>query len=183
MNCVDTNNSKIRLFHVSEESDIRIFHPRAPKRSDLDPSIPLVWAVSENRLVNFLTPRDCPRVCFHKTANTSDEDLSLFSSKNIQSVVAIESAWFERMKAAKLYLYEFNPENFYLQDPCAGYYVSEKTETPVSVTIIDDVFSSLFERKAEIRILDNLWPLANRIKKTKLDWSLCRMKNALACPE
>lgn len=183
MNSIATANLKIRLFHVSEESDIRIFHPRAPKRSDLDPSIPLVWAVSENRLVNFLTPRDCPRVCFHKTENTSDEDSILFSSKDIQSVVAVESAWFERMQSVRLYLYEFNPENFHLQDACAGYYVSEKTETPVSVTIIDDVFSSLFERKVEIRILDNLWPLADRITKTNLDWSLCRMKNALARPE
>ena len=180
---INSNPQSLRLFHVSEESDISAFIPRTPKRRDMDASVPLVWAISENRLVNFLTPRDCPRVCYHRTEHANADDLSLFSSFDTKSVVAIESAWFERMRSVQLYLYEFDPKNFRLQDACAGYYVSEKTETPVSVTIVKDVFSCLFSLKTEIRILENLWPLADRVMKTGLDWSLCRMKNALARPE
>ena len=29
----------MRLFHVSEEADIAVFHPRLPNRSDLDPTV------------------------------------------------------------------------------------------------------------------------------------------------
>ena len=50
----------LRLFHVSEEPDIEVFAPRLPKRKNLDPTVGLVWAIDEQRLSNFLTPRDCP---------------------------------------------------------------------------------------------------------------------------
>lgn len=52
----------MRLFHVSEESNIEVFNPRTPTRNDLDKNVGLVWAIDEERLPNFLTPRDCPRV-------------------------------------------------------------------------------------------------------------------------
>ena len=34
----------MRLFHVSEESGIRVFEPRIPLRKDLDQTVGLVWA-------------------------------------------------------------------------------------------------------------------------------------------
>lgn len=48
----------MRLFHVSEEPDIKVFEPRLPTRKDLNQNIGLVWAIDEARLPNFLTPRD-----------------------------------------------------------------------------------------------------------------------------
>ena len=52
----------MRLFHVSEENNIKIFHPRQPSRNDLDKSVGLIWAINETCLPNFLTRRDCSRV-------------------------------------------------------------------------------------------------------------------------
>ena len=175
-------NKSVRLFHVSEESDITVFHPRVPKRRDLDPARPLVWAISEDRLVNFLTPRDCPRVCFHKTASSKEEDLALFTDDSVKACVSIESIWLEKLITTTLYLYEFDPANFYLQDECAGYYVSERSEYPISVTRITDLQKEISKRNCEFRIYENLWPIADRVTSTSLDWSLCRMKNALARP-
>ena len=43
----------MRLFHVSEEADIRRFEPRRPTRVDLDPETGLVWAIDEKHLPNF----------------------------------------------------------------------------------------------------------------------------------
>ena len=43
----------LRLFHVSEESDIQVFYPRLPKRKDLDPSTGLVWAIDEEQCLIF----------------------------------------------------------------------------------------------------------------------------------
>lgn len=169
----------MRLFHVSEESNIGIFEPRKPSRTDIDNSKGLVWAINEQCLPNFLTPRDCPRVAYYYTDRSSDKDKSrLFSSPYVQHVVAIESKWFETMKNTTLYLYEFDPSDFILQDEIAGYYVSDKKQKPVNKIVIMDVFKELFDRNVELRVMPNLWDLAEDIKKTTLNWSLCRMSNA-----
>ncbi|MCL2215686.1 MAG: hypothetical protein FWB91_01570 [Defluviitaleaceae bacterium] len=168
----------MKLFHVSEEPDISIFEPRKPLRDDLDKSKGLVWAINECCLPNFLTPRDCPRVTYHAAKHSTSEDITKFFSSSSRHCVSIEYAWFERMAKTRLFVYEFDSANFYLQDQIAGFYVSECVEMPVSVAKIDDLFSALFERCVEIRILDNLWPLGNAVQKSTLNWSLCRMRNA-----
>ena len=68
----------MRLFHVSEEPDIRVFEPRLSSRRDLDPTVGLVWAIDEARLPNFLTPRDCPRVAYHVGERTTEADRRAF---------------------------------------------------------------------------------------------------------
>ncbi|MBP2022061.1 hypothetical protein J2Z44_001862 [Clostridium punense] len=169
----------MRLFHVSEESNIKIFQPRIPYRDDLDKRKGLVWAINERCLPNFLTPRDCPRVAYQLgSLSTSEDKDKYFSSKSCNHVIAIEYKWFEVMKNTTLYLYEFNPSKFYLQDEIAGYYVSEEVETPINQVIIKDIFAELFKRNVELRIVDNLWHLSSEIQKSSLNWSMCRMKNA-----
>ncbi|WP_032120854.1 DUF6886 family protein [Clostridium amazonitimonense] len=169
----------MRLFHVSEESDIKVFEPRTPTREDLDKSKGLVWSINEKCLPNFLTPRNCPRVTYHCNKDTSEEDkLRYFSSKTTNYVIAIEHKWFQIMKNTTLYLYEFDSRNFYLQDKCAGYYVSEITQVPINKIVITDLFREIIKRNVEIRIVDNLWDLSEEIKGTTFDWSMCRMAYA-----
>ena len=168
----------MQLFHVSEEANISIFEPRIPTRDDLDKEVGLVWALNERTLPNFLTPRDCPRVTYHAVESTSPEDIIKFFSSTLKHCVAIEQGWYKRMTKTKLYLYEFEPTNFYLQDQTAGFYVSEKVEKPISVTEVDDLFAALFDKNVEVRILDSLWPLGDAVQKSTLYWSLCRMRNA-----
>lgn len=169
----------MRLFHVSEESNIKVFEPRIPYRADIDNSKGLVWAINEKCLPNFLTPRDCPRVTYHYNDMSTNEDINkYFSSKSSTHVVAIEHKWFEAMKNTTVYLYEFDPSNFYLQDEIAGYYVSESSQIPINKIVITDLFSELFKRKVELRVVDNLWDLRDEIINTSLNWSMCRMGNA-----
>ena len=170
----------MRLFHVSEEPDIRVFVPRCPARKDLDPTVGLVWAVDERRLPNFLTPRDCPRVTYHVGDKTTQRDRRrFFSSSSTTHAVIVESKWFQTIKNTTLYLYEFDTENFILQDDIAGYYVAKTTQYPKARTEVSDLFSQLILRKVEIRIVDNLWDIADAVKKSSLNWSLCRMANAI----
>ena len=68
----------MHLYHVSEEPDIQVFKPRLPERKDLDQNTGLVWAIDEERLPNFLTPRDCPRVAYHVNSQTTDVDKQRF---------------------------------------------------------------------------------------------------------
>lgn len=168
----------MRLFHVSEESNIAEFVPRIPLREDLDKSKGLVWAINERCLPNFLTPRDCPRITYHAHEKTSREDVLKFFSSSSRHCVALEHSWYKKMTETHLYLYEFDASNFYLQDDPAGYYVSEENEIPVNVTKMDDLFAALFKRDVEVRLLHNLWDLGDAVQKSTLHWSLCRMRNA-----
>lgn len=170
----------MRLFHISEESSIEIFKPRIPKRSDLNQSCGLVWAIEERCLANFLTPRDCPRVAYHANPDADPQELArFFSSPASPYVVAIEHGWVRRMREAALHLYEFNPSGFTLQDKTAGYHTSTDPQIPIGHTVIDNVFEALAARNVELRILPELWPLADAVRLSGLYWSLCRMSNAL----
>ena len=169
----------MRLYHVSEESNIVQFSPRIPIRDDMDKSKGLVWALTEECLPNFLTPRECPRVAYSVSKNTAPEDITKFFSSNIHHCIAIEHAWYERMTKTSLYLYEFDTSSFYLHDPSAGYYVSEQLQKPLSVIKIDHLFDELFKRNVEVRFLNNLWKLAEDVQNSTLNWSLCRMQNAI----
>ena len=168
----------MRLFHVSEQPDIAQFIPRPPERADLDQSKRFVWAVNEKCLPNFLTPRDCPRVTYHSTGRTTAADTERFFSSSSCHCVAIERDWHRRILETRLYIYEFDPSNFCLQDEIAGYYVSEKPETPMSKIEIADPLGELLSRNVEVRILCNLWSLADRIMGSTLNWSFCDMANA-----
>lgn len=166
----------MRLFHISEEADIYKFEPRIPDRNDLDKTVGLVWAIDERRLANFLTPRNCPRVTYHIGKDTSKSDIQkFFSSPTITHAVVIESKWFEIMKTTTLYLYEFNIEDFVLQDDVAGYYVAKSMQIPKVKYEINDLFAELIKRNVEIRIVDNLWKIADDVTGSTLNWSLCRM--------
>lgn len=165
----------MRLFHVSEESNIDKFIPRIPKRKEMDQSKGLVWALTEPALPNFLTPRDCPRIGYRVNEKTTQEDISNFFSSSSRHCVAIEHGWHAKMLETALYVYEFDIANFY---PGGGFYVSEQTEIPISVAKYEDLYDELFKRDVEVRILDNLWELGEAVKKSSLTWSLCRMGNA-----
>lgn len=166
----------MRLYHVSEERDITVFHPRIPDRPDMDRSAGLVWALDEERLPNFLTPRNCPRVTYHVGSATSPEDRErFFSSSRARHAVVIEQNWFDVMRNTRLYLYVFDGEGFELQDSTAGYYVSKRTQIPIAKQEIEDLFGALFRRHVELRVVDNLWDIADRVRRSTLNWSLCRM--------
>lgn len=169
----------MRLFHVSEEPDIAVFHPRKPTRTDLDPDVGLVWAIDEARLPNFLTPRDCPRVTYHVGPETTEDDRArFFSSGCHRHAVIIENRWYAAMAKTTLYLYEFDPADFTLQDPVAGYYTAQVSCTPIAKHTITDLFAELFRRQIEVRMVNSLWDMAEAVQHSTLQWSLCRMRNA-----
>ena len=171
----------MRLFHVSEEPNIDQFIPRIPKRDDMDKSKGLVWSLTEPALPNFLTPRDCPRVGYRVKEDSTQEDIANFFSSSSRHCVAIERDWHSRMLETTLYVYEFETANFYMND-CAGFYVSDKIETPISVTKYESLYDELFKRDVEVRILSNLWALGEAVQRSSLQWSLCRMRNARPKP-
>jgi hypothetical protein len=168
----------MKLFHVSEESNIEKFVPRIPYRKDVDQSKGLVWSLTEQALPNWLTPRDCPRVGYRVNENTTQNDILRFFSSTSHHCIAIEQGWHIKMIETTLYVYEFNISNFYF-DNQAGFYVSDQTEIPINVVKYENIYNELFQRNIEIKILNNLWLLGEAVQKSTLTWSLCRMVNAI----
>ena len=50
----------MRLFHISEDGYIEKFIPRRSK--EIWEYKNYVWAIEEEKIQNYLLPRDCPRI-------------------------------------------------------------------------------------------------------------------------
>jgi hypothetical protein len=137
----------------------------------------LVWAIDDARLRNYLVPRDCPRVTFSSGPRTSAADRERFLGSSA-AVVAIEAAWFPRLRSSRLFCYHLPADTFTLQDETAGYFVSRIAVRPTSVECIDDPVSALLQRDVELRILPNLSPLRDAVVESTLEFSVIRWRNA-----
>jgi hypothetical protein len=95
------------------------------------------------------------------------------------AVIAIESAWLERLRSCRLYCYHLPPETFECQDECAGYFVSRVPVVPTRVKVVEDLLAALLERGVELRFLPDLWSLRDDVVASTLRFSLIRMRNAM----
>ena len=168
----------LRLFYVSEESNILHFIPRNPTRTDLKNNTPLVWAIDEEHLPNYLLPRNCPRVCYKVNEHTSEEDKSSFQMQVNEHHVAIERVWLEKLRQTSLYLYEFDPKNFEPQDKNAGYYASTLTEEPIRTFILNNLEDEFVKRGVRLRLVEHLLPLSEAIAKSSFEFSIIRINFA-----
>ena len=166
-----------RLFHVSEDAGIARFEPRPPPSPDAGVVGDAVWAVAESHLVNYLTPRDCPRITFRAGPNTSAADKARFLA-GAERVVAFEKGWLERVRGCTLHIYEMPPETFEEALPDAGYWISREAVTPIGVVAQSDLMGALAGADAEVRILDDFWPLADAVAASTLQFSILRKRNA-----
>jgi uncharacterized protein DUF6886 len=162
------------LFHVSEQPGIERFEPRPSQYA----SDPVVWAISEERLHNYLVPRDCPRVTYYAGNETSASDIERFLGSS-RTVVAIESGWVQRLRSCRLYCYHLPSETFVCLDECAGYFVSRVAVVPARVEVINDPIVELLKREVEVRFVPDLWPLRDAVVASTLQFSVIRMRNAL----
>ena len=166
------------LFHVSEQGDIAHFVPRIPPSMDAGIAHPVVWAVDREHLVNYLVPRDCPRVCFRAAEHTTMEDRWRFLGVDAALVVAIEETWRERAEGTPLWIYQFSPGSFECADRNAGYFVSSSPVTPRARRRIDTPLKELADTGAELRVVRDLSALAAEITRSSLAFSCIRMRNA-----
>ena len=164
-----------QLYHFSENPGIRVFIPR----NHINLGKPVVWAIEEKKIHNYLFPRDCPRVSFFAGANASSKDISRFlGGDKEKTVIAIESRWVQRLMNTTLYRYALPADAFLLEDDNAGYYVSETAVEPSSITPISDLLLALSHRNIELRIMPSLWELHDQVASSSLNFSMIRMRNA-----
>ena len=162
------------LYHVSEEAGIARFEPRPSSYTDY----PVVWAIDERRLCNYLLPRDCPRVTYYAGQESTATDIERFLGTS-SAVVAIEEPWLDRVRSSRLYRYHMPSEAFVCLDAGAGYHVSRVPVVPSGVDVFDDLLAELQRRGVELRVLPHLWQLHDAVAGSSLQFSMIRMRNAL----
>ncbi len=167
-----------RLFHVSEEAGIARFDPRPPPSTDSGVQGDCVWAVDEDHLVNYLLPRDCPRITFASGARTTQADAERFLM-GARRVVAFEAAWLQRVEACVLHVYEMPVATFDLALGEAGYWISRQAVTPLAAQVATNLIRTLAEAGAEVRVLQDFWPLSDAVAASSLEFSIIRKRNAV----
>ena len=139
----------------------------------------MVWAVDEAHLPNFLTPRACPRITYGRGPDTSPQDVARFLPGDPRRVVAFERVWLERVRACTLHVYEMPPETFETELPGAGYWISKTGVTPIGCRVVTDVLGALAEAGAEVRVLQDFWPLCDAVAASTLEFSIIHKDDAL----
>lgn len=161
------------LFHISEDPAIPLFVPRPSAYTHE----PVVWAITPERLVNYLLPRDCPRVCFWARADSTAQDREALLG-NDAAVIAIEAGWLQRLQQASLQCYTFAADGFVELDANAGYWVSTNPVRPIATTVMTDLPGHIARRGATLRVLPHLGALQAEVAASSLGFSMIRMRNA-----
>lgn len=168
-----------KLFHVSEESGLREFNPRPSPTPSPGLDEPIVWAVDEPHLPNYLLPRECPRVCYAPAPDTTPNDIQrFFPVRGPRRIIAAEEAWHDRIKSGRLFLYELPPQAFRLHDITAGYWVSSVRVAATQQLEINDLPAEIARRGADLIFLPSLWPLFDAVTRSSVAFSAIRMRNA-----
>jgi hypothetical protein len=174
----------MELFHVSEEAGISEFIPRAPASANVGVNEPVVWAVDDAHLHNYLLPRECPRVAIYALPESDPFDVAwLIGPSGARYVVAIESAWFLRARDQRLFVYTLPPDPFVAADPGAGYWISRVAVRPAGVWELVDPLAEMLARGVELRVMLSLWSLHDAVAESTLQFSMIRMRNAQPRPE
>lgn len=170
------------LYHFSEEPGITIFHPRiAPTTSHPDA---VVWAIDDWHAPMYYFPRDCPRACFWPAAYTTDADREAwFAATTARMVIAVESAWLDRIRTCSVYRYHLPETSFKpARGDDSGHHVSAQPVTPLLVEPVGDLLTALAATDIELRIIPSLVELWHRVVASTLEFSGTRLRNAAGWP-
>ena len=165
------------LLYFSEDPTISRVEPRlSPSRPEFPP---LVWAIDAEHAPLYYFPRDCPRVAFWALPGSTPSDIDRFlAHTTARWVIAIESAWLERVRQTRLFAYHLPREAFTCQDAEIGYYTCVEAVTPLRVEPVGDLLARLADANIELRVTPSLWPLHDALIPSSLHFSLIRMRNA-----
>jgi hypothetical protein len=163
-----------RLFHISEDGPFNVMTPRPSPAGTPYAGQRLVWAIDEPHLVNYLFPRECPRVCWA----TGESGASELLASPARRVIAIEHAWIRTLVDTRLQVHALDPDGFSLLDAVAGYWVNEHQVRVRDVCEIENCLVAIAEQSAEVRLAASLWPYVDAVLADGGEFSVIRIRNA-----
>jgi hypothetical protein len=169
------------VYHFSEEPEIRRFRPHVA--STKPGTEPLVWAIDAAHAPLYWFPRECPRVTFWAGPETPAVAIDRYLSGDAGGRVhAFESAWLERLRAARLFVYRFPAADFEALAEADGHWIARREVAPLDVEPVGDLLARHAEAGIELRMVPSLWPLHDAVPGTGLRFSIVRMRNAQPRP-
>jgi hypothetical protein len=162
------------LWHVSENPSIERFEPHVSATAS-SPE-PRVWAVDTRHLPFYWFPRQCPRGTFWATAATDEEDVALLGGA--PRVHVIETVWLDRMRSTRVLAYRL-PETTFAPDPeVGGYWLSREPVAPLQLVELGDLVRRHEDAEIELRSVDDIWRVWDRVAASTLEFSGMRLRNA-----
>jgi hypothetical protein len=161
------------LFHVGDGLPLTVMRPRPSPAGTPHAGRLLVWAIDEEHLVNYLLPRQCPRVTW-ATRGVTPPVLHSPAPR----VVAVEHDWAPLLGRAGLNVHRLDPAGFTVLDAGAGYWVSESDADVLDVQRVDDCPAAIADTGAELRLTPSLWPYVDAVVSGAKEFSAIRMRNA-----
>ena len=164
------------VWHVSEDSSIRRFEPRADPAHDSPEA--LVWAVDDAHVPAYWFPRDLPRATFWAVESTTDADVERFlAGDRSRRVHAIEWSWLDSMRGARVFAYRLPVVTFEPYGRAAGYWVSREPVEPLECVDLGDLLARHAAAGIELRLVPQLPPLWERVIASTLEFSGIRLRN------
>lgn len=162
------------LYHFSVDPDIKVFTPRT-----IGDNPPLVWCIDKEHCVNYFFPRQCPRIIYGKSPNTTSSDIDkFFEGTTFEKIITIPDYMEAELNTAVIYKYSFDESGFFLKDKIAGYYCNPEEVVPISVEPVDNLPEKIKAAGAELRFTNDLLALRERILNSTIDnFSMIRLKN------
>lgn len=160
------------LYHVSEEPGIARFDPRPATGVEW----PVVWAIGDERLHNYLLPRDCPRVTFFagpRTSPTTRNDGSATREPSSRSnrrgsiAPAARDCSATRCRPRRSRSSPARPPIFIAANRSCRRALRSSTTA-----------AAIVARGVEFRPVESLWPLHDAVASSTLSYSIIRMRNA-----
>jgi hypothetical protein len=164
------------LHHFSENMNIREFVPHVPRTNPSQ--APAVWAIDPEHAPLYWFPRECPRVTIWPRTPLEQHDFRGTFHTSAPRLHAIEWDWLDRMRAARIYRYDFDPRGFEPWANVHGQWISHDTVVPVNVTAMSDLLNAHAAAAIELRAVPTLWPLHDVAVSDRWAFSIVRMTNA-----
>jgi hypothetical protein len=164
------------LLHFSEDPSIDRFVPHVPPTNPSQ--APGVWAIDAEHAPVYWFPRNCPRGAVWADTDEQHAVLQSTFQTTAKRVQATELAWLDRVRSARLFVYEFDRMPFEPWPDADGQWIARVPVEPLRVRALGDLLDLHASAGIELRFVPDIWPFWRAVLGSGLPFSGVRLRNA-----